>query len=160
MSRYGDSHIRKMLSATMLALLNEYERCTKRTTTLDYSRLAALTTLELRGITVDDIFTVVRYVKRLIRTGENKKRVGTFTLASLEFGNMFTDYSKFEDRLQTAREELIAKRIRKNKLVAVATQVSEADTITRLLPDTSQHAPDSMKTLTAAALRSIADSLI
>lgn len=157
---YNDASMRAHMSPHQAALLAEYCRCTKRTVTLTYARLEPLATMERRGITVDDVFTVIRYVKRLIRTGENRRKVGTFTPASLEFGNLFGDYAKFEDRLQTAREELIAKRVRKNKMVAATHQLPDGDSITRLEPQTDNRAPADTRLLVAAALREIADSLI
>jgi hypothetical protein len=160
MSRYGDASFRQMMTPRQAELLTEYCRCTKRIVTLNYMRLEALSILEQRDISVDDVFTVIKYVKRLIRTGENRRKVGTFTPASLEFGNLFGDYAKFEDRLQTAREELIAKRVRKNKMVAATHQLPDGDSITRLEPQTDNRAPADTRLLVAAALREIADSLI
>ena len=85
--------------------------------------------------------------------------MGTFTPASLEFVNLLGDSARFIDRLQTAREELVNKRIRKGRLVAATHQLGDGETITRLEPDLSQRAPEDTRSLVAAALRGIADAL-
>ncbi len=151
---YNDAHVRKQLTPPMKDLLAEYERCTNRTVHLDYARVSALTALDIRGVTVDGMFTVIRYVSRLIRTGENRRKVGTFTPASLEFMNLCGDTSRFMDRLQTAREELVANRIVKNKTVAVT-----RGEITRLEEVRTERAPEAMRNTVVEALRAIADNL-
>jgi len=147
---YSDTRFRQMLTLPQTALLNEYERCTKRTVTLDYIRLSALATLEIRDITVDDVFLVIRYVRKRIRAGDNKRKIGTFTPASLEFGNLFGDYAKFEDRLQTARAEMAEKRVVKGKMVAV-----QRGEITRLEETREERAPEQMRTAVADVLRTL-----
>jgi hypothetical protein len=154
----NDTHFRQMLTPLQRDLLAEYERCTQRTVTLDYLRLAALAQLSIRDVTVDDMFTVIRYVKRRIRAGDNKRKVGTFTPASLEFGNLVGDYAKFEDQLQTAREELASRRIVKGKLVSVTRPASATDTITRLEPE-PERAPQPMRDALRAALGNLMDGL-
>jgi len=148
------------MTPACLALLLAYESATGRTAYVtDYQRVGYLHALEMRDVTPDDIVTVVRYVTRLIRTGENRRKVGTFTPASLEMSNLLGDTARFMDRLQTAREELVNKRIRKGRLVAAKHQLGDGSTITRLEPDTSQQAPEPVRALVAAALRGIADAL-
>lgn len=155
-----DLRLRREMSAACLALLLAYEAATGRTAYVtDYARVGYLNSLAIRDVTPEDIITVVRYVRRLIRTGANKRKVGTFTPASLEFTALLGDTGKFIDRLHTAREELINRRIVKGKMVAVTRDLGNGDTMTRLEPDCSQQAPESMKAIVAAALRGIADSL-
>ena len=155
-----DLRLRREMTTACLALLLAYEAATGRTAYVtDYQRVGYLHALEMRDVTPDDIWTVVRYVRRLIRTGENRRKVGTFTPASLEMTNLLGDTARFMDRLQTAREELVAKRIVKNRLVAVERKISETDTITRLEPQTDNRAPQDTRSFVAAALRGIADSL-
>ena len=154
----NDRHFRQMLTPLQRDLLAEYERCTNRTVTLDYLRLAALAQLSIRDVTVDDIFTVIRYVKKRIRCGDNKRKIGTFTPASLEFGNLLGDYAKFEDRLQTAREELASKRIHRGKLVPHVHDLGNGDTITLLAPEPDR-APVAMRDALRSALGNIMEGL-
>lgn len=153
-----DLRLRRELGADERLLLEAYEAATKRTVHLDYQRVNVLFSLATRDVTPDDIYTVVRYVRRLIRTGANRRKVGTFTPASLELMNFAGDVSRFCDRLQTAREELVSKRIRKGRLVPATVQVSERDSITRLVPE-AERAPEPARALVAAALRGILEGL-
>lgn len=153
-----DLRLRREMPAGCRELLEAYEAATSRMVTLDYFRVNILLALYLRDVTMDDIWTVARYVRRLIRTGANKNKVGTFTPASLEMVNLLGDTSRFCDRLQTAREELVSKRIRKGRLVPATVQVSERDSITRLVPE-AERAPESARALVAAALRGILSAI-
>lgn len=157
--KYSDARFRAMCTPQQKELLDEYERCTKRTVTLDYCRLSALATLAHRDVTRDDMFTVIRYVRRRIRLGDNKHKVGTFTPASLEFGNLIGDAAKFEDRLQTARQEIAAKRIVNGKVVPVAHALGNGEVINRLEEVRPERAPEGTRALVAAALRGILEGL-
>jgi hypothetical protein len=123
------------MPAAAAALLAEYERCTNRVVRLDHMRVEALFILVNRDVTPDQIFDVVRYVKKRIRAGDNKRGVGMFKEASLEFMNLLGDAGRFQDRLITARTETISRRAHKGKLVPVTRAVSDGDTITRLEPE-------------------------
>lgn len=140
-------------------LLEAYEAATKRVVHLDYQRVNVLVTLSNRDVSPDDIWTVVRYVKRLMRTGENRNRIGKFVPASLEFMNLLGDTSKFCDRLQTAREELVAKRIQKGRLVAATHQLDNGDTITRLEPQRDERAPLPMREAVVSGLLELVKGL-
>lgn len=152
--KYNDHHFRTMLTLQQKELLTEYERCTKRIVTLDYQRLAALAALANRDVTRDDIFTIVGYVRRRMRKGDNKKKVGTFTPASLEFGNLLGDAARFEDRLQTAREELISKARRGKGQKPMVLKLEGGDTITRLA-DSEPGAPVPIKEALGNYLRGL-----
>lgn len=154
-----DLRLRCELPPDSRLLLEAYEAASKRVVCLDYERAGIIERLVIRDISPDDIWTVVRYVKRLIRTGANKRKVGTFTPASLEMVNLLGDTARFMDRLQTAREELTAVRIVKGRRVVVTTQVSATDTITRLEEHNPERAPEPARALVAAALRGILQSI-
>lgn len=141
----SDLRLRRELPGDERLLLEAYEAATKRTVHLDYQRVNVLFALANRSVTQDDIFNVVTYVKRLIRTGENKHKIGKFVPASLEFMNLMGDTSRFCDRLQTAREELAAVRIVKGKRVRTTIQVSENDSVTRFETQKPERAPRELR---------------
>lgn len=153
--RYSDARFRGMLTPAQKDILDEYERCTKRVVTVDYIRLTALAQLAHREVTRYDVFLVVRYVRKRIRLGDNKHKVGTFTPASLEFGNLLGDCAKFEDRLQTARAEMAGKRVVNGRIVPVTVALGNGESITRLEECRPERAPEAARALVAAALRGI-----
>lgn len=148
-----DKRMRRELGAEETLLLEAYEAATKRVVHLDYERAGVLVILANRGVTQDDIFTVVSYVKRLIRKGENRQKIGTFVPASLEFVNLLGDTSKFCDRLQTARECLISKAHRGKGLAPVTLKIAEGETITRI--QEVERAPAECRELVVASLKSL-----
>lgn len=147
-----------MLTKQQAELLAEYERCTRRTVTLDYQRLIALAQLANRDVTREDIFTIVAYIRRRIRLGDNKRKVGTFTPASLEFGNLLGDAARFEDRLQTAREEALAKAKRGRGPKAKVLECGNGETITRLEEAPSREA-EPIRNAIATYLKAVVKAL-
>jgi hypothetical protein len=130
-----DLRLRGAIPKEEAELLAAFEYATGRDCAcFDYQRASMLHALACRDVTPDDIVTVVRYVRRLMRTGENKRKVGTFTPASLEFVNLLGDCARFMDRLQTAREDLVRRAHRGKGMGSVTLKLSESDSITRLVP--------------------------
>lgn len=155
---YNDVSLRNQLPADCAALLAEYERCTKHIIKLDHMRCDCLHRLAQRDISPDDMFTVIRYVRKRIRAGDNKRGIGMFKECSLEFSNLLGDVGKFQDRLHTARLELTEKRRKGTKLVTVVQDLGGGETISRL--DTApDRAAEPVRLAVANALRALITNL-
>lgn len=152
---YNDRRIRNDLPASCRALLDAYESGTKRTLHLDHMRVGFLHALAMRDITAADMHIMITYVRRRIRAGDNKKGIGFFREASLEFANLCGDTGKFCDRLHTAKLEISNAKARRQKQLAPSTVRDGASTITRIV-EAPLRAAEPVRAVLAGLLRGIA----
>ena len=105
----SDAALRAQTPPAVLALLTAYEAASARTVTLDHMRARALSEIERRGFTGDDIVMVVRYVRRRAKEPKTHGMAHGFSDASIGFQNLLMDVNKFEDRILEAREAILKK---------------------------------------------------
>lgn len=140
------------MPAAIADLVNAYQRATGREIRLDYMRQETLSRFAREGYTGEDVWAVVRFIKRQKRRADERGR-STYGPRALEFDRILGDPNKFDDLLQSAKADEQKRAFRGRSGPRPRTiQVAEGETVTVIDKAPTAEAKTLKENLTAGLL--------